>query len=442
MTTLTRRWFRGAARIVGFLVAVFLAAAAPAPAAALEHPPAVDARAAVLIDAASGRVLHAYNADARMPMASTTKIMTGWLLAERAAPDDIIWVPFEARGIQGSKLYLEPGERYSARDMLLALMIESANDAAVAIAVNLAGSVEDFADLMNRRAAELGLKNTRFANPHGLDAEGHYSSARDLALLARAAMTHPAFREAVSLTEAVIAHPIKGSTREIHSHNRFLVSYPGATGVKTGFTNGAGFSLVGSARRGEVELIGVILGGSSDVRVAQKMAELMDWGFSSFAPRQVVAQGETVVMAAAEGAEGGARPAGTGDAGAGGAQAGSAGTTTWVTQEPLMALLPAGEPLSEDQLTWRVEGGRLHVFYRGESLGSVALAPAGGGNQAAEDDGGHSGGPLERAGAGDARFVGAAAAALLGLTVLSRRRRAARRHYSWQARRDGWGPRP
>lgn len=425
---MTCRSAEGPVRTLSVLIATLLlvvVALVPAQAAGavagVEDPPHIDARAAVLIDAESGRVLYAQNAGTPMPMASTTKIMTGWLLAEMVAPETTLWVPFEARGIIGSKLYLEPGERYSARDMLLGLMIASANDAAVAIAVNLAGSVEDFADLMNQRAAELGLKNTRFANPHGLDQEGHYASALDLALLARAAMTNPAFREAVSLTQATIAHPIAGSTRDLHSHNRFLVNYRGATGIKTGFTNGAGFSLVGGAERNGVALIGTILGGDSDVRVAQQMGQLMDWGFSAFAPQELVAEGERIVVPAADGAE--------------------AGTQTWIAAEPLVTLLPAGEPVVEDHLTWRVEGDRLHAFYQGEAVGSIALVPEPAGDQVlAESDEGRSVGSLGLAGTADLTVFGVAGVAALGVTLWVKRRRTRRRQYSWQGRRDGWGP--
>ncbi|HEX6987901.1 MAG TPA: D-alanyl-D-alanine carboxypeptidase family protein [Bacillota bacterium] len=412
----------------------------PAP-AAVPDPPHIDARAAVLIDADSGRVLHAYNAETPLPMASTTKIMTGWLLAEMVAPDTTIWVPFEARGVAGSKIYLEPGERYPARDMLLALMIESANDAAVAVAVNLAGSVEDFAALMNRRAEELGLEHTHFVNPHGLDAEGHYASALDLARLARAAMSSPAFREAVALPQAVIAHPIAGGTREIHSHNRFLVTYPGATGIKTGFTNGAGFSLVGGARRDGVELIGVILGGDSDVQVARQMGEMMDWAFASFEPYELVTAGERIVLASSGGSE-----SGSDNSPESGLQtqaaAAQGGEQVWLAAESLVTLLPRGEAPAEEDLSWRVDGRRLEVFYRGQPVGSVALEPEAPTHQVvAESADGRSAGLPGRRGPSGVEVLGTVGVVALGVTLWAQRRRSRRRRFSWQPRRDGWGPR-
>ncbi|MEX2356551.1 MAG: D-alanyl-D-alanine carboxypeptidase family protein [Thermaerobacterales bacterium] len=240
------------------------------------------ARAFVVVDSITGQVIAASNADRSVPMASTTKIMTTWLLLEHMELDDVIWVPFEARGIAGSKLYLEPGERYTVAEMAYALMISSANDAATTVAVNVGGTVEGFVDLMNRRAAELGMTNTRFANPHGLHHSDHFASARDLAVLAREAMADPVFRGFAGVLQAEISHPIRDTTRVLSSHNTFLARTPRATGIKTGFTNAARFSLVGSARQGEREVIGVILGGDSAAQVAGEMEALLDWALDAF----------------------------------------------------------------------------------------------------------------------------------------------------------------
>lgn len=253
--------------------------------------PEPDAQAFILMEGTTGQVLAEGNADAPLPMASTTKILTGLLLAEETEPDDLLWVPFEARGIEGSKLFMEPGERYTAQELLIALMVASANDAAVTVAVNLDGSVEAFARRMNDKAAALGMTGSHFTNPHGLDDENHYASARDLARLAVAAMANDQFREAAGITNAVISDPIRQSTRELNSHNLFVVTYPHGVGGKTGYTSRAGFCLVAAAQRDGRQVVGVILGGNRGERVAADMARLMDWAFAAFEPVTVVSQG-------------------------------------------------------------------------------------------------------------------------------------------------------
>lgn len=339
--------------MLGIYVLAYCSSAYAAPDA-----PQIDARSAVLIDAASGRILLDQNAHQSWPMASTTKIMTALLLLETFEPDDILWIPFEARGIEGSKLYLEPGERYSAHDLLHALMIESGNDAAIAIAVNVAGSIDAFVRQMNEKAQELGLKNTRFANPHGLDAAGHYASAFDLALLASHAMEDPRFREAVSVTETEIADPIRNSVRTLRSHNLFLVRYPYATGIKTGYTSNAGFSLVGSAQRNGVELIGTILGGNSAEAVAAAMADLMDWGFETFAPRVLVDSDDVLAFTVPADGE-------------------SSGTSIVQGQvsRSVTALLPRDVEITPEELQLELDGDQVKVIYAGELIDNVPFRP-------------------------------------------------------------------
>lgn len=376
-------------------------------------PPPVTGRAWLLMDAASGQILTRFNAEQALPMASTTKLMTGLLLAEHMKPDDTVWIPFEARGVTGSKLYLEPGERYRASDMLAALMIASANDAAIAVAVNVAGSEEAFVDMMNERAAELGMRNTRFRNPHGLDADGHAASAYDLALLAQAALRQPAMREAMGMITATIPAPALGQERTLNSHNRFLVGYRWAIGGKTGFTNQAQYCLVGIAEQDGVTLIGVILGGDSPVAVAQDMQKLMSWGFETFEPHLVV--DATRAITVEETTEDG--PV----------------SREVVPAEPVTAMLPNGQELRTDLIDLRIDGDRLIVYYAGQRIGETSLIP-----YDAEAAGGDEPGAKRperiESGIGGLWLYGAVVAALAGGIAWRRRQRRPRLRYRWSRR--------
>ena len=175
-------------RTVSALAAASVFAALFVSAAAAELDIQVTARAAILYEPATKTVLYEKNADDRMLIASTTKLMTALVCLERCRMEDTVEVPPEAEGVEGSSMYLKAGDRLTMRELLYGLLLESGNDAAACIAVHISGSIEGFAELMNRRAGELGLENTHFVNPHGLNAEGHYSSARDLALIMAEAM--------------------------------------------------------------------------------------------------------------------------------------------------------------------------------------------------------------------------------------------------------------
>ena len=267
-----------------------------------ERPPAADARAAILIDAATGQVLFEHNADESMPMASTTKIMTALLAIERGDLHQVITTSERAFGVEGSSLYLALGEQRTLEELLYGLMLQSGNDAAVAIAEGVAGSVETFVDWMNQRARDLGLEHTHFADPHGLASRDHYTSARDLATLARVAMANPTFRRIVGTREYRMPWPEKQSERVLYNHNRFLWRYEGATGVKNGYTSAARGALVASARRDGVELIGVLLG-AHPTGMYRDMAALMDWGFARFRPLELVRAGEAVGRVPVEGGQ-------------------------------------------------------------------------------------------------------------------------------------------
>lgn len=235
------------------------------------------AKAHVLIEATSGAILAQRHADTRLPMASTTKIMTALVALESLPPDTPVQITGASVGIEGSSIYLSQGETLTLEDLLYALLLESANDAAVAIAIAVSGSVEAFAEEMNRRATRLGLTDTHFVNPHGLDAESHYTTAYELALITQEALRNPDFRRIVSTQKKII--PLRGTegVRLLLNHNRLLRDYEGCIGVKTGFTKHTGRCLVSAADRDGVTLIAVTLGAPDDWKDHRN---LLDYGFS------------------------------------------------------------------------------------------------------------------------------------------------------------------
>ncbi len=251
--------------------------------------PSVSAKSAILIDGDSGAILCSKDPDKRMPMASTTKIMTALVAIEKGEPEKTVEISPLAVGVEGSSVYLYEGEQLTLEDLLYATLLESANDAATAIAVEIGGSVEGFADMMNQKAAELGLKDTHFTNPHGLDDPEHYTTARELAIIAAAAMKNDTFRETVSTHKKTI--PLNGTegVRLLINHNKLLKSYDGAIGVKTGYTKKSGRCLVSAAERDGLNLICVTLSAPDDW---QDHKALLDYGFSAYESRLLAADGE------------------------------------------------------------------------------------------------------------------------------------------------------
>ena len=258
--------------------AVFLSA--PALAA-----PDVSAQCALVLDGCTGRVLYEKSADTRSLIASTTKIMTALVVLESCDLDARVRVPESACGIEGSSVYLRPGEVLSVRELLLGLMLHSGNDAAMALALYCGGTCEAFVCRMNEKAEKLGLRSTHFANPHGLDDEQNYSTARDLASLAAYALEREDFREIVSTKTALAAG------RSLTNHNKLLWRVDGAVGVKTGYTRAAGRILVGAAERGGRRLVCVTINAPRDWA---DQAALFDYGFSAFTQQTLVSAGETV----------------------------------------------------------------------------------------------------------------------------------------------------
>lgn len=256
---------------------------------------AVSAEKAYSLDAVSGRVLFDKNADSRSLIASTTKIMTALVVCERCNVLDRMRIPKEAVGIEGSSMYLREGEVLTIQELLYGLMLSSGNDAAVALAICCGGTVEGFVELMNDKARLLGLRNTHFENPNGLDSPGHYSSARDLAVLAAYAMENPIFAKTVS------AKTVTAGQRYLRNHNKLLWMVDGADGVKTGYTKAAGRALVSSATRDGRRIITVTLNDPNDW---QEHKALLEEGFSRFHVQRIVTAGDRVGTVEVAGGEG------------------------------------------------------------------------------------------------------------------------------------------
>ncbi len=226
--------------------------------ASAEEEHTLSAHSAIVLCADTGDVLYEKNADERMLIASITKIMTAIVVIENADLDEQIVIKPEWSAIEGSSMYADPGQSYTVRELLYGMMLNSGNDAAAALACTLCGDESAFADKMNEKARELGLENTSFRNPHGLDADGHYSTARDMARLTACCMENESFKSIVSTNCAVI----KGVT--YYNHNRLLREYPDCIGVKTGYTIAAGRTLVSCAERGGMRLVCVTLNAPDD----------------------------------------------------------------------------------------------------------------------------------------------------------------------------------
>lgn len=306
----------------------------------------VDAKGAVLIDAASGRVLFGQNENARYPMASTTKIMTALLALENCDLDEEVTASENASGVPGTSIYLGVGETLTMEEMLYGLLLRSGNDAATAIAEHVAGNVEDFAAMMNLRAVELDA-DAHFANPHGLDASGHEASALALARIFRQAMQNEDFRRITGTVETTIPWVGNEFSRVLTNKNRLLTTYEGATGGKTGYTSDAGRCLVFSAERDGMELIGVVL---SCPDWFNEAARMLDYGFANYRLETPLAAGQAACETAVwDGME---------------------GTVKAVAAEDLSAAVGNGE-------TWRVEysfpGGVHAPVEAGEAIGTATL---------------------------------------------------------------------
>ena len=257
---------------------------------------AISAKKAIVVDAQTGRVLYAQGENDRALIASTTKIMTALIICEQCNVLDRVKIPKEAVGIEGSSMYLQEGEVLTLQELLYGLMLRSGNDAAVALAIYCGGTVEGFAQLMNDKAHRLGMENTHFSNPNGLDAPDHYSTARDMAVLAAYAMENPIFRQTVSTKSVTIGN------RVIQNHNKLLWRVEGADGVKTGFTKAAGRILVSSTTREGRRIIVVTMDDPNDWLDHEK---LIEDAFSAFTVKTLVTKGEVLGTVEVAGGEAG-----------------------------------------------------------------------------------------------------------------------------------------
>jgi D-alanyl-D-alanine carboxypeptidase (penicillin-binding protein 5/6) len=286
------------AAIAALIVATVATYAVPARARA--EAPNIAASSAILIDAETGQVLYEKNADERRPIASTTKIMTALVILEHGRLDAPYTVSQAASATPQSSIWLQPGESLRLDDLLTAILVKSANDAAAAAAEAVAGNQAAFVEMMNARARELGAQNTHFVNPHGLYDPQHYSTARDLAAMTQVAMRQPRFAQLVSTKRATIPWPGKDCARVLVNKNKLLSMMPGADGVKTGYVKESGPCLVASATRDGWRLIAVLLD-SPDLW--PEAEALLSYGFDNFRALQFAHRGKPVVWVKVRGGE-------------------------------------------------------------------------------------------------------------------------------------------
>jgi len=255
-------------------------------------PPGISAEAAALIDVASGRILYQKNGNKKMRIASLTKTMTAIVAIETANLQDVVTVPPQAVGVEGSSIYLKQGEKLTLEELLYGLMLRSGNDAAVAIAYHVGGSVPGFVHLMNEKAALIGMTHTNFTNPHGLDDSNmHYSTAEDMVKLSAYALKNPVFKKIVSTKVKSISWEGENWDRRLQNKNKLLHLYKGADGVKTGYTKLAKRCLASSATRDGRQLAVITLNAPDDWNDSMR---LMDWGFSQFKVTKLVEKGQAV----------------------------------------------------------------------------------------------------------------------------------------------------
>ncbi len=306
-----------------------------------------DAKAAALVDVASGRILWSLNGQEELPMASTTKIMTALVAIEHANLSDVVTASRNAHGVEGSSMYLDEGERQSVNNLLFGLMLRSGNDAAVALAEYVGGSVPGFAQLMNDTGQRLKLVHTRFVNPHGLPAEGHYTSGEDLARLAAYALRNEEFARVVGTKRMNVPWEGKPWDRAMSNKNKLLYDYEGATGVKTGYTKAAGRCLVASAERDGRELVAVVLNCGP---MYERCAQMLDWGFANVTAQEIVAEGQPVRSVSVEGGS-------------------PAHINAVAARQAVVALLPGERPLLRAELPASIQA----PVARGQVIGTLRI---------------------------------------------------------------------
>ncbi len=273
--------------IICFLTSSFSPAAIAQPVSG----PSISGYAAVLIDASTGNIIFEKNADVKMEPASTTKIMTAIIALERGNLSDIVVTGVNPTLAEGTRIYLEEGEKLTLEQMLYALLLNSANDAAIAIAEHIAGDVQSFVDMMNEKAREIGAYNTIFLNPSGLTEDGHLTTANDLAIITRYALKNlPEFRKMVATKNLTIPWQGNDWDRQLINLNKLLWNYDGADGVKTGYTSSAGQTLVATATKDGWQLIAVVLKSQSRSSLWKDAQNLLDYGFNNFQKYDIISE--------------------------------------------------------------------------------------------------------------------------------------------------------
>ena len=242
--------------------------------------PETNSRACVVIDRNTNTILYGKNEKQQRKMASTTKIMTATIIIENCNLDETIEISKKAAGTGGSKLGLKTGDKITIRDLLYGLMLRSGNDAAVALAEYAGGNIEGFAELMNKKASELSLTNTHFETPHGLDSDEHYTTAYELALLSNYALNNTTFAQIVGTKEYTIT--INGYPKQLSNTNELLGNFEGVYGIKTGFTNGANRCLVTACKRGDMDIICVVLGADTKKFRTVDSVKLIEYAYSNY----------------------------------------------------------------------------------------------------------------------------------------------------------------
>ena len=246
----------------------------------LNNEPKLNSRVALVYDRSSGRVLYEKNGNKQTPRASTTKIMTAIVVMENSNLSDIVTIDSKSAGTGGSRLGLKKNDKITVNDLLYGLMLRSGNDSAVALAIHIGGSIEGFAEMMNQKAKELKLINTHFVVPHGLDKEGHYTTAYELAKIADYALKIDKIKEIVSTKTCTIS--INNKPKIITNTNELLGSVNGVYGVKTGFTNGAGRCLVSSCKRNNLDIITVVIGADTKKYRTVDSIKLIEYTYKNY----------------------------------------------------------------------------------------------------------------------------------------------------------------